>query len=107
MYNEALRDLKQEMDQEDRRSMSQKKGPIRYTAMKSGRMLEGDNKRLGKTDKDSSNIIITKAIVFSKKMELIQREWRTFAAFATCVLVWPIDRHPLKGTIENILRCII
>ncbi|EYB97728.1 hypothetical protein Y032_0138g2082 [Ancylostoma ceylanicum] len=104
MYDEALRDLKQEMEKEDRRNRPQKKGPIGYATIASGRVLEKDNIRVDKNDNDNSGTIITKAIVTFEEMEHTLCEWRTFG---TWVLVWPIDKHPLENTIENILRCII
>ena len=42
MYDEALRDLKQDLDREDRRSRPQKEGPVGYATIESGRILEKD-----------------------------------------------------------------
>ncbi|EYC18349.1 hypothetical protein Y032_0028g1809 [Ancylostoma ceylanicum] len=81
MYDEASREFKEEMDQEDRRNKPQKKSPIGYATVESGRVLEKYNKRLDKNDDDNGKIIITKAIVTFGEMELVLREWKTFGTW--------------------------
>ncbi|VDL67206.1 unnamed protein product, partial [Nippostrongylus brasiliensis] len=79
-YNEALRIVWQELNDDEIRSRPQKQGPVGYIAGEGAAALEKDGQK--------GDIVTKVATSFERLLEVME-EWPTFRSW---VVTWPIDQ---------------
>ncbi|XGW15120.1 hypothetical protein V3C99_000979, partial [Haemonchus contortus] len=90
MYNRALKEMKNELNEESRETRAVKEGPTMYAAPECAAVLESDGMRGG---------IQTTIVKTFKALQEKLKEWNSFGIW---VIVWPIDNNWEKAEITEI-----
>ncbi|EYC32035.1 hypothetical protein Y032_0003g1364 [Ancylostoma ceylanicum] len=91
-YDEALRMVRNELDDEAARNRPQKTGPVGFIAGEGALALERDGQR--------GDILVKMATTFDRVLEVLE-EWSTFRSW---VIVWPIDSRMNEERSKKLLK---
>ncbi|EYB86338.1 hypothetical protein Y032_0281g1262 [Ancylostoma ceylanicum] len=91
-YDEALRMVRNELDEEAARNRPQKTGPVGFMAGEGALALERDGQR--------GDILVKMATTFDRVLEVLE-EWSTFRSW---VIVWPIDSRMNEERSKKLLK---
>uniref|UniRef100_A0A7I4XXW5 MYND-type domain-containing protein n=1 Tax=Haemonchus contortus TaxID=6289 RepID=A0A7I4XXW5_HAECO len=93
-YDEALKSLKRDLDEQEKNRRSKKQGPTAFAAPENALLLERDGSRRG--------IIAKVATSFEKLRDVLDE----LKACSTWIIVWPLDTHFTDAQIcETLRRC--
>ncbi|EYC04425.1 hypothetical protein Y032_0088g2197 [Ancylostoma ceylanicum] len=91
-YNEALRMIRNDLEEESVRRRPQKSGPVGFVASEGALALESDGQR--------GDILVKMATTFDRVLEVLE-EWSTFRSW---VIVWPIDPRMNEERSKKLLK---
>ncbi|XGW34012.1 hypothetical protein V3C99_018064 [Haemonchus contortus] len=91
-YDEALKNLKRDLDEQEKNRRSKKQGPTAFAAPENALLLERVGSRRG---------IIAK---FATSFEILSYVLDDLEACSTWIIVWPLDTHFTDAQICEILR---
>uniref|UniRef100_A0A7I4Y522 CCHC-type domain-containing protein n=1 Tax=Haemonchus contortus TaxID=6289 RepID=A0A7I4Y522_HAECO len=94
VYTEALRKLREDIEERSVKEEQPKKGPVLYTSFEGANPMERDGVRAG---------IVTKVVQGFDHLVRILEDWNSAR---TWVIVWPQDSNLKKSTLDDLIRVI-
>nr|CDJ87441.1 unnamed protein product [Haemonchus contortus] len=91
-YDSALKKVKKELEEEEKKKRQIKQGPTAFAAPASGALLETDGPKRGITMRVATSF---------KQLREILTEWKTYAMW---IIVWPEDKNFKEEEICEILH---
>uniref|UniRef100_A0A7I5E5B3 RNA-directed DNA polymerase n=1 Tax=Haemonchus contortus TaxID=6289 RepID=A0A7I5E5B3_HAECO len=94
VYTEALRKLREDIEERSVKEEQPKKGPVLYVSFEGANPMERDGVRGG---------IVTKVVQGFDHLVRILQDWNSAR---TWVIVWPQDSNLKKSTVDDLIRVI-